>query len=117
MWRPWDDNTTEVFSDTENENSIQVVPETDDNKVEDTSTPSIPQNAAQGTSMIIPETQDQQHAQDHHQQFNYLRSPNYMQYIYLQSEHNQMAGQLLLNILNKLNKILKFKNFIPSKEK
>ena len=46
MWRPWDDNTREVFSDTENGNSIQVVPETDDNKVEDTSTPSIPQNAA-----------------------------------------------------------------------
>ena len=108
MWRPWDDNTTEVFSDTENENSIQVVPETDDNNVEDTSTPSIPQNAAQGSSLIIPETQDQQHAQDHHQQVNYLRSPNYMQYIYLQSEHNEMAGQLLLNILNKLNKILKF---------
>ena len=105
MWRPWDDNTTEVFSDTENENSIQVVPETDDNKVEVTSTASIPQNAAQGSSLIIPETQDQQHAQDHHQQVNYFTSPNYMQYVYLQSEHNQMAGQLLLNILNILNKI------------
>ena len=76
MWTPWDDNTTEVFSDTENENNIQVVPETDDNKVEDTSTASIPQNAgqAQGSSLIISETQEQQD----HQQVNYLRSPNYM---------------------------------------
>ena len=91
-----------MFSDTENENNIQVVPETDDNKVEDTSTASIPQNTgqAQGSSLIIPETQDQQH----HQQVNYLRSPNYMQYVYLQSEHNEMAGQLLLNILNKIKR-------------
>ena len=100
MWRPWDENTTEVFSDTENENNIQIVPETDDNKVEDTSTSSMPQNAAQGSSLIIPETQDQQH-----HQVNCFRSPNYMQYLYLQSQHNEMAGQLLLNIINFLNKI------------
>ena len=100
MWRPWDENTTEVFSDTENENNIQIVPETDDNKVEDTSTASMPQNASQSSSLIIPETQDQQH-----HQVNWLRCPNYMQYVYLQSQHNEMAGQLLLNILNILNKI------------
>ena len=100
MWRPWDENTTEVFSDTENENNIQIVPETDDNKVEDTSTASMPQNASQGSSLIIPETQDQQH-----HQVNWLRCPNHMQYVYLQSQHNEMAGQLLLNILNILNKI------------
>ena len=60
MWRPWDENTTEVFSDTENEDNIQAVPETDDNKVEDTSLASILQNAAQGSSLMIPETQQEQ---------------------------------------------------------
>ena len=75
------------------DNNIQIVPETDENKVEDTSTASMPQNAAQGSSLIISETQDQH-------QVNCLRSPNYMQYLYLQSQHNEMAGQLLLNILN-----------------
>ena len=98
MWRPWqlDDKSIKVLSE-DTENDVQVIPETDENKVEDTFQRS--QDAAVApSSLIIPDSQHQQQ-----QQVNCLQSPNYMRYIYLQSQHNEIGGQLHLNRINKNN--------------
>ena len=90
MWRPWfePDNSTEVISD---DTDVTVIPETDEaqlnNKVDETT---LQQTASSGptkstSSQVIPETQQVQH--------NCFQSPAYMQYMYLQSEHNVLAGK------------------------
>ena len=98
MRRPWqlDDKSIKVLSE-DTENDVQVIPETDENKVEDTFQRS-QDAAAPPSSLIIPDSQHQRQ-----QQVNCLQSPNYMRYIYLQSQHNEIGGQLHLNGINKNN--------------
>ena len=93
MWRPW--CTTSSTS----EENVQVVPETDEHHVEETSDKSA--NPNQPSSFpVIPETEQSPStsasAQNLHQQQNLLQCPKYMQYLYLQSEHNEQAGKIQL---------------------
>ena len=101
MWRSWqlDDKSTKVLTE-DTENDVQVIPETDENKVEETFQRS-QDAAALPSSLNIPDSKHQQHQQQ--QQGNCPQSPNYMRYIYLQSQHNEIGGQLHLNTINKDN--------------
>ena len=92
MWRPWfdPDISTEVISE---DSDVTVIPETDeaqlDNKAEETT---LEQTTSSGPtrstySHVMPETQQVQQS--------CFQSLDYMQYIYLKSEHNVLAGKHL----------------------
>ena len=92
MWRPW----CQTSSDTEE--NIQVIPETDiENHVEESINLDKSANPEQ-PSIVVPETQEGPSTSTSTQQ-NILASPKYMQYLYLQSQHNEQAGKILKNIL------------------
>ena len=90
MWRPWCQNTSDT------EENIQVVPETDENHVEESSN----MDKSSNPSVVIPETEQSPSTststQNLHVQQNILACPKYMQYLYLQSEHNEQAGKIQL---------------------
>ena len=100
MWRPWC-NTSNT-----SEENIQVVPETDENHVEETSDKSTnPQHP--DPSIVIPETEESASTstQNLHQQQNILQCPKFMQYLYLQSQHNEQAGKIIIYFIINLKNL------------
>ena len=88
MWRPW------CQSSSDTEENIQVIPETDiENHVEESIDLDKSTNPEQ-PSIVVPETQQNPStSRSTSAQQNILASPKYMQYLYLQSQHNEQAGK------------------------
>ena len=107
MWRPWCGESSDT------EENIQVIPETDmENHVEESIDLDKSTNPEQ-PSIIIPETQQgPSTSRSTSTQQNILAPPKYMQYLYLQSQHNEQAGKILKNFIYKLSPSRIYKTII-----